>query len=122
MGYRDGPGGMGLRLTRRRFIAGAAASAAVVAADALLVERSGVRLTRHELGIVGLASALDGLTIAQVSDTPLPGNRLAARRVLDILARERPDIVAFTGDIVESAESLAALTSLVRGALGTLRS
>ena len=107
-------------MTRRRFIAGAAAGAAVVAADALLVERSAVRLTRHELGITGLSPALDGLTIAQVSDTHLPGNQLAARRVVDILVRERPDIVAFTGDIVESAESLSALTELVRGALGTL--
>lgn len=106
-------------MTRRRFIA-AAATGAAVAADALLLERSGVRVTRHELAVAGVSPALDGLTIAQVSDSHLPGNRLAARRVVDIVARERPDIVAYTGDIVESSESLPILTGLVRDAPGTL--
>jgi|SRR5688500_842191 len=117
MGRTDGRGGMGLRLTRRRFIAAAAAAAA---ADAFLIERSVVRVTRHDISVAGLPPGLDGLTIAQVSDTHLPGNRVASSRAVDIIARERPDVVAFTGDIVEYGESLSQLTDMVRTARGTL--
>ena len=111
---------MVLRLTRRRFLAGAGAGALAVATDALLLERSIVRLTRHDLPVPDLPRALDGLTIAQLSDTHLPGNRRATEHASRILSRERPDVVVLTGDIVESSEALPQLTRFVSGARGTV--
>ena len=105
---------------RRRFLLSAGAFGTALLADAFAVEPWRVRATHHDLAIPGLPAALDGLRVAQVSDTHLPGNRRAARVAAGIIARERPDVVVLTGDICESAESLGALTAFVREARGRL--
>ncbi len=89
-------------------------------ADAFAIEPWRVRVTRHDLAVGGLPPALEGLRIAQVSDTHLPGNRRASRAAVEIIRRERPDIVVLTGDICETADSLGALTAFVREVRGTL--
>jgi len=108
------------RLSRRRFLLSAGAVGGALVADALAVEPWRVRVTRHDLAVRDLPRALDGLRIAQISDTHLPGNRRATRVAVEIIARERPDVVVLTGDICESADSLGALTAFVREVRGTL--
>lgn len=110
------------RLGRRRFLVSAGAFGAALVGDACAVEPWRVRARYHDVAIAGLPPALDGLRIAQISDTHLPGNRRASRVAAEIIARERPEVVVLTGDICESAESLDALTAFVgrvRGTLGT---
>jgi len=108
------------RIGRRRFLRSAGAFGAALLGDACAVEPWRVRVTRHDLAVPGLPAPLQGLRIAQISDMHLPGNRRAAGIAAEIIARERPEVVVLTGDICESADSLAALTAFVRGVRGTL--
>ena len=108
------------RLSRRRFLLGAGASAAALAADACGIEPPRVEVTRHDIPIPDSAAGLDGLRIAQVSDTHLTGNRRAAGRTVELIAHERPELVVLTGDICEDAEGLTALTALVGAIRGTM--
>lgn len=107
-------------LSRRRFLVGASASAAALAADACGIEPPRVEVTRHDIPLPAAAAGLDGLRIAQVSDTHLTGNRRAVDRTIELIAEARPELVVLTGDICEDAEGLTALTALVGAIRGTL--
>lgn len=61
-------------------------------------------ITRRALAFPDLPQGLDGLRIAQLSDLhsgPLIGPHLV-RRWRDLTARERPDLLLLTGDLVDS--------------------
>jgi hypothetical protein len=121
----DGPGEphRGHGFTRRRFLRATGAAGAAFAVDACGIEPPRVELTRHEIAVPASAVGLDGMRIAQVSDTHLTGNRRAAERTAELIDRERPDIVVLTGDICEDAAGLEALTALagaVRGSAATV--
>ena len=107
-------------MSRRRLLQGGGAALAAFAVDACGLEPPRVELTRHDLLLPPGAEGLAGLTIAQVTDTHLPGNRRAAERAAELVARERPDVVVLTGDICEGAEGLAALTGFAGSVRGTL--
>ena len=93
------------RLTRRRFLyaaGGLAASAAGVGLYTWRVEPHWVKVVRRDMPVRGLPVALDGATLAQVSDLHVgpevdPDYLAAALRHLSAL---RPDIVAVTGDFM----------------------
>lgn len=110
--------------TRRQFLlAGLAAAGSAVTIDAFGLEARHVRVTRRELRLPRLASALDGVRVAHITDVHLPDNRAAARDCIDHLARERPEIVLLTGDICENERGLPALHGFaraVRGSVATL--
>lgn len=91
------------------------AAGAVLAADSCGLETMLVRLTREDLPVPSLPAELAGVTIAHVSDLHLPGNRGAARFALELLERERPDVIVFTGDMVEETAALPLLTEFVAG-------
>jgi hypothetical protein len=99
---------------------GAGAGALALGVDACGIEPPRVEVTRHDIPLPASAAGLDGMRIAQVSDTHLTGNRRAAARAADLIAQEQPDVVVLTGDICEDAEGLAALTALVRSVQGTV--
>ena len=75
-------------------------------------------VTRQELAFTDLPPGLDGLRIAHLSDLhagPLVGPALL-RRWRILAERERPDLVVFTGDLVDSRpEELAALLEACQG-------
>ena len=75
-------------------------------------------VTRQELAFTDLPPGLDGLRIAHLSDLhagPLVGPALL-RRWRILAERERPDLVVFTGDLVDSRpEELAALLEAFQG-------
>jgi len=81
---------------------GAGAAVGVMALDASLWEPYHPRLTRIEVPISNLAEALDGFTIAQLSDfhyDPFFGAR-QIRAGVELTNRLSPDLVTLTGDFV----------------------
>ena len=110
-------------MRRRHFLAAAGAAAgAALAADAFALEPQRIQVTRHDVPVAGLPPGLDGLRIAQVSDLHLPACRGPAEAVIELLARERPEIVLHTGDALEhprGADMLATLAAAMRGTVAT---
>jgi hypothetical protein len=102
-------------ISRRRFLIATGTAGAAATADACGLESRVVRLSRPVMPVPSLPPALEGITIAHVTDLHLPGNRRAARHALELLEREQPDVVAFTGDLVEEAAALPLLTEFVAG-------
>lgn len=118
----DGPRGQG-SLSRRHFLTAAATAGAAglgLSAYAFGPAATTVELTRHDALVPGLAPALQGLRVAQLSDVHLPANEGAVRHALALLAVERPDVVILTGDIVERYHALDALIAFARRARGTI--
>jgi uncharacterized protein len=109
-----------MKITRRQFLALAGTAGAGVAANAFGYEAHRVLVSRHEVRVPGLASGLDGLRLAQVSDVHFPGNQIAARATLEHLHRERPDIVVLTGDMTETALALDDVRTFAAEARGSL--
>jgi hypothetical protein len=94
--------------TRRRFLrGGAATSLGVLAVSSGVGARAaygGPDVTRLEIPLAGLPPGLDGLRIAHLSDMhagPLIHASLL-RRWRAMTERERPELLLFTGDFVDS--------------------
>ncbi|HEU4648623.1 MAG TPA: metallophosphoesterase [Gemmatimonadales bacterium] len=110
-------------ISRRAFLsAAAAAGASAVAGDMFAVEPRRLVVSRHELPVRRLSPRLDGLRVAHVTDVHLPANTAVAEEVLGVLARERPEVVLFTGDICETSAAESALAGYLRRAHGTVAS
>jgi uncharacterized protein len=120
----DGAGGTsrsGL-ITRRRLLAAGCAAAGACLADAWSIEPYRLAVSRHDVWVRGLHPGLEGIRIAQISDVHLPGTPAVAREAVEVIGRERPEVVLLTGDIAEHAATLPALgefASAVRGTAGT---
>lgn len=83
---------------------GASAVALLLAAVATVQGARGPAVRRAELRLAGLPPAAAGLRLVHISDLHLGsllGERWLDRRVDQVLA-ERPDMVAITGDLVDS--------------------
>jgi predicted MPP superfamily phosphohydrolase len=113
-------------LTRRAALKGLATGTVGVATGGAVYgysyERHRLQLARASLPVSGLPPALDGLTVGLITDlhhsrtVPLSD----VRRAVDMVMRERPDVVALGGDYVTwgdrhyvtpSAEALAGLSA-----------
>ena len=98
---------MKLRLTRRRFLLGSATAALAVGAYTWRVEPHWVTVVRRDMPVRNLPPALEGRTLAQVSDLHI-GPKVDSD-YLGACLREvsalRPDIVAVTGDFVSLASA-----------------
>jgi len=125
-------------VSRRKFLftTGIALSAVVFIDDAVIREPNHPELVRIEISLSRLPPALDGFTIAQLSDfhydplfsiTPI-------RRAIEIVNRLHPDLVVLTGDFVtlpiyaldrdqragKAAEPCAKLLSGLNSRLGSI--
>jgi uncharacterized protein len=102
----------------RHWLSAAAVAAAALAAYATLIEPRWLQVRRARIHIRSLPPALEGLRVGLISDIHLEGSRPAAlaRRAVAAIARERPDLVAITGDLAEDRTALQtvldALTTL----------
>lgn len=97
----------GSRMSRRRFLQGAAAGAPFLSfglsgAGVYTAEKT-MEVRRIELGFANLPPAFDGFTIAQLSDTHVGPYFSQARlaEALRLVERENPDLLAITGDFVD---------------------
>src|SRR5437588_10923192 len=100
-------------MTRRSFVVGTAgALGAAAAGDAFLVEPTALDVSRHDVPVPGLPPGLEGVRIACLTDVHLAGGVSAAARVaLEVLARERPDVVVLIGDICNEWSDLPTLVA-----------
>lgn len=99
-------------MSRSAFLSSAAVAAAAVPlgtfAFGIISGAHDYRLRRQRVVIPGLPAALDGITVGQISDIHSGSfwNKTAVQGGVDMLLKEKPDIIAFTGDLVnnETAE------------------
>src|SRR5881275_1957698 len=108
-------------ITRRHFILSAAGAVSAAAlGDAFLIEPTAIDVTRHDVPVPGLPPALQRLRVACLTDVHLHrGVSPAAHAALEVLARERPDVVVLIGDICNHEDDLPVLTAWARDARGT---
>src|SRR2546426_11712042 len=110
-----------MSISRRYFVlGGVGALSAAVLGDAFLIEPTAIDVSRHVVAVPGLPPGLEGVRIACLTDVHLGGGvSPAARAALEVLARERPDIVVFIGDICNEQDDLPVLAGWARQARGT---
>jgi hypothetical protein len=94
-------------------------AAAGIALDGLLIERVRVRLDRYDLAVRKPGLPAKGLTILHLSDLHCKaGGRvqdLRLARLKRLLAGDGYDLVALTGDLIDSTGGLPALLAFVEG-------
>ena len=101
--------------TRRRFVAallgfGALGGAALGGLYALRIEPHWIEVTRPTLHVAHLPAALDGLTIAQISDLHAGlAERASIRLLVERVNTLQPDLIVLTGDYLKDARRDAAL-------------
>src|SRR5207253_10538852 len=110
-----------MSIGRRHFVlGGVGALSAAVLGDAFLIEPTAIDVSRHVVPVPGLPPGLEGVRIACLPDVHLGGGvSPAARAALEVLARERPDVVLLSGDICNHHEDLPTLVAWAREARGT---
>ncbi len=109
----------GTRISRRRFLQGAAAGAPLLSfglsgAGVYTAERT-MELRRLELAFPGLPPAFDGFKIAQLSDTHV-GPYFSQERLaeaLRLVEEAKPDLLAITGDFVDDMNLVEASVAQV---------
>ncbi len=92
---------MKLRLSRRRFLLGAAATALGVGTYTWRIEPHWVRIVRLDMPVRGLPAAWHGRTLAQVSDLHVCPPRVDSdylAAALRMVSELKPDLVVITGD------------------------
>jgi hypothetical protein len=112
-------------LTRRNVLASLALSSLSAAAYSRLLEPQSLRVRKVSIPLANLPPPLDGLRIVQLSDfhcepfTPLPFLARAAEAASNL----QPDLVALTGDFIDSRpsaiEDLAPVLSKINSRFGT---
>ena len=95
------------RISRRKFLTQTGLVMAGIPFASLIYGmtkgRFNYKVYRHSLEFSGLPEALDGLKVVQISDLHLGslyGYQYEMNRVVDMIHEEQPDIILFTGDMV----------------------
>ena len=94
------------KLTRRALLRGSALGAAALALYSGEIERHWIDHRRMAIPIRGLAEAMDGFRLAQVSDIHLESwtEPFFLREAVRLVNRIRPDAVMLTGDFISTDE------------------
>ena len=101
-----------MKFTRRHALKLAAAGGAVALIDAMVVEPRWLDVATHDVRVDGLPSALDGLTIAQITDAHLTDLGSIEASILDAIRGAAPQLVVLTGDLIDHVDHGAALAEL----------
>lgn len=92
-----------MQTTTKRWIGAAALGAGALASYAMWVEPRWLQVTHPRIHLRRLPAGLEGLTIALLTDLHFRGGSSLSviRRACRAAMRERPDLIAVTGDFVE---------------------
>ena len=102
------------RPTRRQFLRGAAAVGSVMAVDGFAIEPRWLDVVVHRVAVERLPASMEGYRIAQVTDVHLTSLGMLHESIARALDSLHPQLVALTGDVVDSAATLPTLTALCR--------
>jgi uncharacterized protein len=103
-----------MKLTRRQMLrAGTAGAIALAGVDAFAAEPRWLDVTRWRVFVPSLPSELEGFTIAHLTDIHLTGIGMLHRAIARAVSDARPDLVAITGDVIDTDANLAHVTELV---------
>jgi len=92
-------------ITRRRLIAGSAATLVTAGAlDACVLEPRWLDVTRHRHPVEGLPRSLEGFTLMQITDAHLTGLGRVEARILEAVRNHAPQLVVLTGDLIDDIE------------------
>lgn len=75
----------------------------------------GIQVTVTQVPVYGLPAGFEGLRIVQISD--LHGHEYGAgsQDLLELVARQEPDLIAVTGDLIDRESQLEMVPALARG-------
>jgi predicted MPP superfamily phosphohydrolase len=106
-----------MKRSPRTLLAAAAAGAGALAAYGFLVEPRWLQVTRPRIHARNLPPALEGLRIALLTDMHASRGSLAVlRRACELAMRERPDLIALTGDFAaDDAPNFRAVLDALSG-------
>lgn len=97
--------------SRRRFLAGAGAGAATSLGYGVFIERRLIEFTHHEAGLPRAGRRT--LTVAHLSDLHMSGLGPVHERIAREIATVGPAIIALTGDSIDRADRLGALSEFL---------
>ena len=102
---------------RRALVAAGAAGAAALAAYAFVVEPRWLQVTRPKIHAREMPAGLEGLRIALLTDMHADRHSLSViRRACRLAMRERPDLIALTGDFAaDDAPNFRAVLDALSG-------
>jgi predicted MPP superfamily phosphohydrolase len=72
----------------------------------LLSQNKWVDVDKMMIEVKDLKPELDGFKIVQISDLHIPQNEIEIDKLIDILKKEKPDLIALTGDIISRGSNL----------------
>ena len=98
------------RLSRRHFLGASAAGAAAGALDIFALEPNWLEVTDHVVPFDRLPRDLEGLTLAQITDSHLKSLGRVEGAIVETVRRRSVSVVALTGDIVDHGQGLTLLT------------
>ncbi len=102
-----------MKLTRRQILRwGTGAAIGVAGIDAFAIEPRFLDVTRWNVIVPKLPPELEGFTIAHLTDIHLSGIGMLHRAIARAVAEAKPDLVAITGDVIDSDENLPFVTEL----------
>lgn len=99
-------------LTRRNLLIGLGAGATIATLDAFALEPAWLDVSRHTVALADLPSALEGFTIAQITDAHLTRLGRVEHSLLAAIRQASPQLVVLTGDLIDSDADLPVLADL----------
>ena len=105
--------------TRRQFLLGGLGAVCAVAAPVAWyggeVEPNEIEVVRRSMALRNLPSRLDGTTAVQISDIHLNQADSLHQKMIDLIKKEKPDYVFFTGDLVNDISAVPAGAEIFKG-------
>ncbi|MCA9701445.1 MAG: metallophosphoesterase [Myxococcales bacterium] len=99
-------------LTRRNLLRAAGAGAVLAAADGFGLEPYWLEVTTHTLPVADLPTALEGLTIAQITDAHLSRLGRVEDEILAAVRQADAALVVLTGDLIDDMADAPPLAEL----------
>ena len=99
-------------LTRRNLLIGLGAGATISAIDAFAIEPRWLEVSRHQVALADLPSALEGFRVAQITDAHLSRIGRVEEAILAAIREASPQVVVLTGDLIDAEGDLAVLAQL----------
>jgi|WetSurMetagenome_2_1015567.scaffolds.fasta_scaffold29878_4 uncharacterized protein len=107
--------------SRRNFLFGSGALAAIAAVDAFGIEPNWLRVSEHDVPVANLPKMLDGYKIAQISDAHLRRLGPVEETIIREIRNRNVGLVLLTGDMIDNPARLPVLSEFCANLQGKQR-